>query len=118
MHLWARHLFFSLTLLQHACSDAVSSALYVSWSCQIKQLNIERSELEQQVDSLKAKCEEIETKEAQRRASEEEKHAEEVRAARGARRCCWCLGVRVISAVAVVIVFALVAKTVTACVYV
>ena len=40
--------------------------------------------------------------ERRRRASEEEKHAEEVRAARGARRCCWCLGVRVISAVAVV----------------
>ena len=45
---------------------------------QIKQLNVERSELEQQVESLKAKCDEIETKEAQRRASEEEKHAEEV----------------------------------------
>jgi dynein light intermediate chain len=39
---------------------------------------MERSELEQQVDALKAKCEEIETKEAQRRAAEEEKHAEEV----------------------------------------
>ena len=46
---------------------------------QIKQLHMERSELEQQVDALKAKCEEIETKEAQRRAAEEEKHAEEVR---------------------------------------
>jgi dynein light intermediate chain len=45
---------------------------------QIKQLHMERSELEQQVDALKAKCEEIETKEAQRRAAEEEKHAEEV----------------------------------------
>ena len=48
---------------------------------------MERSELEQQVDALKAKCEEIETKEAQRRAAEEEKHAEEVRPPSSACLC-------------------------------
>lgn len=53
---------------------------------QIKQLQGECSDLDRQVITLKGKCEEIEQKERQRRAADDEKHAEEV--------LCVCCGVK------------------------
>ena len=44
----------------------------------ISSLESEKKDLERQVQELKAKCEAIEKREAERRALEEKKHAEEV----------------------------------------
>ncbi len=45
---------------------------------QIKELEEEKKQLEQQVLELKSKCETIEKRESERRALEEKKHAEEI----------------------------------------
>ena len=42
------------------------------------ELDEEKSELEKQVNDLKAKCDAIEKRETERRAIEEKKHAEEI----------------------------------------
>ena len=45
---------------------------------QIQELEGDKRDLERQVNELKAKCEAIEKREAERRAVEEKKHAEEI----------------------------------------
>ena len=45
---------------------------------QIEELEDDKRDLERQVNELKAKCEAIEKREAERRAIEEKKHAEEI----------------------------------------
>lgn len=44
----------------------------------IQELEVDKRDLERQVNELKAKCEAIEKREAERRAVEEKKHAEEI----------------------------------------
>ena len=45
---------------------------------QIQELEGDKRDLERQVNELKAKCDAIEKREAERRAIEEKKHAEEI----------------------------------------
>ena len=52
--------------------------LVLNSSTQIANLEGEKNELEKQVNELKAKCEAIEKREAERRQVEEKKHSEEI----------------------------------------
>lgn len=93
MPLWRRyavcfivrfHLFAVLAWSLALCTLSLMSDPHVlcpvfARAPQIKQLQGECSDLDRQVITLKAKCEEIEMKERQRRAADEERHAEEVR---------------------------------------
>ncbi|KAI9220176.1 axonemal dynein light chain-domain-containing protein [Blastocladiella britannica] len=71
------------TLYESSVAFGMRKALMAEWGKtemeqSIKQLEDDKKQLEQQVLELKAKCEAIEKREAERRAMDERKHAEEI----------------------------------------
>ncbi|KAJ1499589.1 Axonemal dynein light intermediate polypeptide 1 [Coelomomyces lativittatus] len=71
------------TLYESSVAFGMRKALMAEWGksemeTKIKDLEKDRAALELQVAELKAKCESIEKREAERRAMDERKHSEEI----------------------------------------